>query len=309
MITTVTLNPALDRTVFVKSFEKGGHNRCENSRVDLGGKGINVSRVLHQMGIRQQALCLDRSESGSLLGDMLSELGIENVLCFAPGRIRENLKMYDPCDGTMTEINEQGCPVDGDAAQRFMGIFEEKLNETDVLALCGSIPPGMGEDLYRKMILQAREKKICVVLDAAGEALRLALDAKPDVIKPNRYEMELLSGKKIDSLQAAQALCEEIVRAGVGAVCLSLGEEGALYVDGREAWFSPPFRGEIRGLQGAGDSMTAGLCIARVHHDSPCDTLRRATALAHASIQLSGTQLCTLPMYLDALQNVSVSKL
>ncbi len=309
MITTVTLNPCIDRSIRVNDLVVGGHNRIDYSREDLGGKGINVSVVAHHMGYKTRALCFDYMDSGTFLSDMLFSLGIDASLVPVPGRLRENLKLYDSNQGQMTEINAEGTYVDQSTLSRLMQRIEHLLDQTSVLVLSGSMPPGIKKDLYKEIIELAHQKNVMVVLDAAGEALYQGILAKPDIIKPNRYEMEMLCGHPLNSRAEMLKETAALLEKGVGAVCLSLGDEGALYHTKNGVFFSKGVSLKVKGLQGAGDSLVAGLVIGTMEQKSDEETLRMAVSMAQGSLLREGTQLCTKKEYQELYKKVEVEQI
>ena len=308
MITTVTLNPCIDRSVYVSGLKVGGYNLVSHSRTDLGGKGINVSIVAHALGYDTRALCLDYMDGGTLLSDGLSHLGIPSVLVPAYGRLRENLKLYDAETGDMTEINEPGSPIDQSTMTRILQRFDALLPNTNVLVLSGSVPPGVDTGIYARLIQRAKEAKVYTVLDAAGDLLREGIKAGPDLIKPNRFEMETLCGRTLDSLEIALEEAQKVLDGGVGAVCLSLGDKGALLLNAEERWYSPGATIEVRGMQGAGDSLVAGLCIGHIEGWSSDKTLQTGIALAEGSLMREGTQLCTKQLFDRLVGKVKVER-
>jgi len=308
MITTVTMNPCIDRSVHVRRLDKGSTNRVTRTRTDIGGKGINVSVALRNFRYDSRALCLDLMDSGAYLTDSLTTMGVQPVMVPVPGRLRENLKIYDDESGEMTEINEAGTPVDVSSYKRFMQRFRSVLSDTRILVMSGSIPPGIPEDIYRNMILEAKERNVTTFLDAAGEPLRLGIEAKPDLIKPNRQEMEALTGDRIDSLESACEHAMALVDRGVGCVCLSLGAEGAILANLDGIWYSEGTSIKILGLQGAGDSMVAGFCIGTLEGMDEEELLRTGMTMAQGSLMREGTQLCTQRIYQELRPRMPVVK-
>lgn len=309
MITTVTLNPCVDRSVRVPALCIGGHNRVSTSRTDLGGKGINVSVVAHALGYSTKALCLDYMDSGTFLSDALFSLGLESALVPASGRLRENMKLYDAQSGQMTEINEPGSPVDKSTLTRLLQRFDALLPATSVLVLSGSVPPGVDDGLYAELLTRAKKQGVYTVLDAAGQPLKMGIAAQPDLIKPNRFEMETLCGHPLDTFQEARAQAEALLGEGVGSVCLSLGADGAMLVTQEGVWFSRALPIQVKGVQGAGDSLVAGLCIGRMEGWDGARTLATGVALAQGSLMREGTQLCTRALYEELLPRVPVEKI
>ncbi|MBQ8081954.1 MAG: 1-phosphofructokinase family hexose kinase [Clostridia bacterium] len=309
MITTVTMNPCIDRSIRIPKLNVGGYNRVSRVRTDIGGKGINVSVALHNMRYESRALCLDSMDSGTYLTDTLTSMGIFSVMVPVPGHLRENLKVYDETTGDMTEINEAGTPVDVSSLKRFMQRFQTILSDTNLLVLSGSVPPGVPDDIYRQMIEMAKSRGVITVLDAAGERLRLGIEAGPDLIKPNRFEMETLCGRELTSRQDAIDEAKRLTENGVGAVCLSLGAEGAVYVTQRGIWSSEGLKIDVKGLQGAGDALVAGLCIGRLEGMDPGETLRNGMTMAQGSLTREGTLLCTRMIYDELRPKMPVERL
>ena len=297
MITTVTMNPCIDRSVHLSAFRKGGTNRVQRSRTDIGGKGINVSVQLRSFRQETRALCLDPMDSGTYLTDTLATLGVPVIMVPVNGRLRENLKIYDDEAGDMTEVNEAGNPVDFSSYKRFMQRFESVLANTRILVLSGSIPPGIPTDIYRQMIEKAKAAGVLTVLDADGEPLRLGLEAGPDMIKPNRNEMERLTGHEIPDLDTACAEAMTLVDRGVKNVCLSLGADGAILANRQGIWYSEGVPIKIMGKQGAGDALVAGLCMGKLKGMDYGEMLRTGMVMAQGSLTREGTLLCTQRIY------------
>ena len=308
MITTVTMNPCIDRSVHVRAFRKGATNRVQRSRTDIGGKGINVSVQLHSFRQETRALCLDPMDSGTYLTDSLTSLGVSCIMVPVNGRLRENLKIYDDDAGDMTEVNEAGTPVDFSSFKRFMQRFQTLLPHTDILVLSGSIPPGIPTDVYRQMIEQAKAVNVPTVLDAAGEPLRLGLEAKPDMIKPNRFEMETLMGHPIPDLDAACVDAMALVDQGIGLVCLSLGAQGAILANRMGIWYSEGTKIKVVGEQGAGDSLVAGLCMGKLQGMDYGEMLRTGMVMAQGSLTREGTLLCTQRIFDELKSRMPVVK-
>ena len=177
------------------------------------------------------------------------------------------------------------------------------------LVLDGSVPPGVPDTIYRTMVQLAHERNIPVILDASGELMKKGLEAQPEVIKPNREEAEQLLGRPVRNRQDAVSACREFLDLGVGAVCLSLGKEGAVYCNSEGVWFSPGLDVEVKSLQGAGDSMVAGICIGLLKKYSGEEILRSASAAAHGSILLEGTSLCTADDYRRFMEKIPVVRI
>lgn len=290
MIYTLTLNPAVDKTVIIPNFVPGTVNRIESVRTDIGGKGINVSKCLHRMGCDSTAVAFFGGETGIRAAETLEQSGIRTVKLSVAGEMRTNLKIIDPVLGQNTDINEPGPAITRENMSRLAGKLDTLLTPGDILILSGSIPGGVESTVYRELIFRYHSKKTAVFLDADGEPLRLALGAGPELIKPNREELSRLTGAplqtKTEILNAAQAL----LQCGVGTVLVSLGADGALLVRGDGVFCARGLSVPVHSTVGAGDSMVAAMAYAAQNGLSAADSLRLAVAISAASVMQTGTQ-------------------
>ncbi len=310
-IVTMTLNPCIDRTLTIEGFVYGGLNRVISTRTDVCGKGVNVSRALKNLGIESICLGINYSENGRMLTNALDDAGIAHDFVFAPGEIRTNIKVFEQSTRTMTEINSKGDPVTADIQHALMQKLQDYAHAS-VFILSGSIPPGLPVDIYAQMIRLIRDTnpEATIILDADGEALRLGVAEKPDIIKPNSLELSHLCGEteaeqKPDILSIIDQ-CKHVINSGVKIICVSMGAEGALITDGHRHFFSPVLDIEVKGIQGAGDSMVAG--IAAGITSDVAELLRFAQAAAAASLVREGTLLCTRECFDDMLSRTSIQE-
>lgn len=230
MIYTVTLNPALDKTVEIPSFTTDGVNRITSIRTDPGGKGINVSKVVAALGSTSRALGILGGSTGQMISEALSGL---NMTCdFLPveGNTRINLKVVDPIAHTSTEINEPGVPVDPATLQSLLDHLLKLLRHDDIVVLAGSLPVNAPADTYRVWGDACREKGAKVILDSDGAGMVEGVKAKPFLIKPNSEELSHLMGRALDSQQELTAAARELLQTGVQKVIVSMGSRGMLHV-------------------------------------------------------------------------------
>ncbi|WP_411677263.1 1-phosphofructokinase [Caproicibacter sp.] len=309
MVITVTLNPCIDRTVQVEGFVPGKTNRVSASRCDAAGKGINVSAALKNLGEDTRCLGFNFRESGDFLPRALCEMGLSGELTEVGGTLRTNIKIFDAGAGVMTELNEAGAEVGPDALEEFERTLERNLPKASLLVLDGSAPPGVPQNYYRLLAERAERHGVRTVIDAGGELLLEGIKGSPYLIKPNRDELEEAFGERIASRTDALRAARRVVKLGVGMVCVSLGKEGALLVTEDDAWFSAGADVPVRGLQGAGDSMVAGMSYALVRGMPIPEVLRYGVAAAHGSLVLEGTRMCTRKGFLQMLPLISVEKI
>ena len=293
MITTLTLNPCIDRTVTVDGFAYGGTNHVENFRCDVSGKGINVSIALNNIGEATCCLGFNYKDGGTVLTDFLNGEHISNDFLDVKGQLRTNIKIFDRKSSVMSELNESGNFVDGGCTENLVKKVEEYLPKTSLLVLDGSVPPGVSKDIYKILTDKAREYGVKTVIDAYGELLLEGIKAGPYLIKPNKDELEEAFGEKIASRDDVIRIARKIISRGVTMVCVSMGKSGAMLITADKAYFCAGAEIEVKGVQGAGDSLVAGMCYAIVHGLSCAEMLRYGVAVAHGSLMLEGTQMCT----------------
>ncbi|MFU0832238.1 MAG: Tagatose-6-phosphate kinase [Oscillospiraceae bacterium] len=309
MIITVTLNPCIDRTVQVDGFVLGGTNHVTASRCDVAGKGINVSIALKNLGEDTCCLGFNFCSNGSPLKEMLQSRNIANDFVNVDGSMRTNIKIFDTKTGTMSELNESGCPVGPEPLKRLEEILERYLPKASLLILNGSAPPGVPSNYYRTLAEMAQCHGVRTVIDAYGELLLEGMKAHPCLIKPNRDELAQTFGEEIHSQQDAVLAARRVIAQGADMVCVTLGKEGALLVTKDEAYFSAGADVPVRGVQGAGDSMVAGMSYALVRGIPLAEILRYGVAVAHGSLILEGTQMCSREGFLKMLPLISVEKI
>lgn len=290
MIYTVTLNPALDKTVEIPGMALDTVNRITSMRTDPGGKGINVSKVIAKLGGESCAVGILGGESGRTLLAALEREGLRTHFRFVEGQTRTNLKIIDRALHTNTDINEPGLtvsPADLDALLRdLLGM----VREGDIVVLAGSLPQGAPQDTYRVWTAACREKGARVCLDADGVLLAEGLKAAPYLIKPNEDELSRLVGHRLTDTDELIAEGRRLLKGGVTRVVISLGEHGALYLRGNEVLYAEGLSVPVGSTVGAGDSVVAALAYADSLGMSDEDAVRLSTATGAANVICSGTQ-------------------
>ena len=305
MIYTVTLNPSLDYVMQVNNLQFGLTNRSANEALYVGGKGINVSMVLKQLGQPTTVLGFIAGFTGDAIQNELERQAIPTQLvALQQGLSRINVKLKGQQE---TEINGCGPTVEEKDFLQLLGGLNE-LNEQDVLILSGSIPAGLAPDCYVRMMQIAMAKGARVVVDTAGENLRQCLPFHPFLIKPNRQEVEELLSLSIDpndNSQLANA-ARQLQQAGAKNVLISLGGDGAFLLDEHgNTHRMAAAKGTPLNTVGAGDSMIAGFVTAIVRGDDYATALRLATACGGAtSFSQDLADAKTIQQVLDTLPKV-----
>lgn len=256
MIYTVTFNPSLDYIVSVNDFQLGKTNRTVYEQMLPGGKGINVSTVLHNLGIETTALGFTAGFTGKEIQRKVKKIGFHSdFISLTKGFSRINVKMQD-VDGT--EINGMGPFIDREAVEVLMEKLK-LLKEGDILVLAGSIPESMPDFIYRDILAELAGKGILFVVDATKELLLNVLEYKPFLIKPNHHELGDIFGAELATRESVVDYAKKLQERGARNVLVSMAGEGAVLVDEKEEVFMLPApSGKLINAVGAGDSMVAG---------------------------------------------------
>jgi len=309
MIITVTPNPAVDQTVFVDALHVGDVNRFREWHLDPAGKGINVSRVAHRLGWPTMAFGFLAGEVGQIIERALTDERVQFHFVPVPGQTRINVTVVDRGRGTATSFYGPGPAVDGETLATLTDLLHFWLQTGRVLVLAGSLPEGVSTDYYASLIRSAQGEGTICILDANGEALRLGVEAKPYLIKPNVTEAEHLLGRRLPDLAAVIEGAREVVSRGVSVVVVSMGKDGAVCVDREHVWHARPPQVPLRSTVGSGDSLVAGLAVALARGESLDKGLRIGTAAGAATAMTPGTALGTAADIAELLPQVEIKQL
>lgn len=284
MILTVTPNPSLDRTELIEDFRRGEVLRATRTRLDPGGKGVNVSRALAAAGTPTVAVLPAGGAAGERLAELLAPEGVPVVCVPVAGSTRSNIAIVEP-DGTTTKINEPGPEL----SERELTALEYRISalalSAEWVVFSGSLPPGVPIDFYARVIRGLGDTRIAV--DTSGPALAAACIARTDLIKPNLEELTELAGRPLTSLDEIVDCCADLP---VATVLVSLGADGALLVQHGKAWHATGPAVEVRSTVGAGDAMLAGFLHAGAKGP---DALITAVAYGTAAVALEGSRMPT----------------
>jgi 1-phosphofructokinase len=300
MIYTLTLNPSIDYFVTVDELNLGKTNRMEHDSKVPGGKGINVSRVLTSLGIKNKALGFLGGFTGQFILDELKKEQIDSDFVQVDGDTRINIKLRG---NEETEINGIG-PVIESEALTILNRQLDVLNEEDILVLAGSIPPSMPGDFYEQIIKQAESKGIRIVVDTTKEKLLNILKYKPFLIKPNHHELGELFGISIESREDAIPYGKKLLEMGAQNVIVSMGGKGTLYFFGEEAYFAPVPHGELVNSVGAGDSVVAGFVAAFHETGDLLNSFKFGAAAGSATAYSTG--FCTKETINELLDEIEI---
>ncbi len=292
MIISVSLNPAIDRTVVLDSLVAGDTNRVRQSRTDPGGKGINVARVLRELKAPCLVVGFVAGTLGKFLEHTLEELGIAYDFTHIRGQTRTNTTIVDVQHGTHTILSEPGPESSFRHLVQVQNKLREYVHPGDWVVFAGSLPPPLEADTYARLIRLAKELGAHTVVDADGPALAQSLRAQPHIVKQNRPELQRLVGRELVGMEALAVGAEEARSRGASTAVITNGGEGtvALAPDGR--WFAVPPSVKVVSAVGAGDAFVAGMVLELSRGNSLPEALRLGTAAATASVITPGTELC-----------------
>ena len=308
MITAVSLNPSIDRTLTVENFTAGGLNRVLSKSDVAAGKGINVALTVSGLGLDCECIGFMYRDSAALFEKRLMMNSTAYDFIWCEGSARTNVKVFDRNAGVVTELNESGMPVDDALLAKIVDLAVTHAEDSDFLILSGSLPPGCPADYYATLIDAVEGLGCRCVLDADGERLVYGLEARPFMIKPNRYELETMTESKLNTLGDIHDAALRYIDMGVEIVAVSLGADGALIVSADEALYAPRMNIEVKSTVGAGDSMIAGLVAGFMGDDSLEDCFRKGVASATARCMTEGYKAVDRTVYRALLDMVRIER-
>lgn len=306
MVITVTLNPALDKTLTIDNFNLGTVNRAGSIRYDIGGKGINVSKVLKNFNIDSVCTGFLGGVWENYFQDELKIRKIDTSFVHIDGSTRTNTKVVDPVNKVYTDINEAGPEISNEELAYFLEKFKALCSKDDIVVLSGGVSSSIPIDIYGKLIKAARQKGAVTVLDADGELLRHGLKEKPDIIKPNIHELQKLMDFQKEDEETVISAAKQLIEIGIKKVLVSLGEKGAIYVTKAGVKSCEGLKVNVKSTVGAGDSMVAALVYSLINNLSDEETLAFANACGAASVETEGTEACSLDEVNNLLQKVKI---
>lgn len=293
MIYTITLNPGVDRTLTVPELRENAVLRATASRLDWGGKGFNVTRGLHALGVPSLALGFVGGYTGHMLTDGLHTLGIATDFITIPGETRTNTVIAEAGSDRYLKVNEAGPSVPPAALDALADQVRRLVTPRSYWAICGSLPPGVPSGYYAELVALIQGAGAYACLDASDAAMQLGCAAAPFLIKPNAEEAQELTGIAIDGLPAAQRAAACFLAQGVKRVALSLGAEGLLLATEDRLIHARPPQVAARTPVGVGDALLAGLLDA-LARGLPLDEVARwGVAAGTAAAMLEGVDVGT----------------
>ncbi len=286
-IVCVSANPAVDRRVYVDALIPGEVNRARCALAMPGGKAAHVAMAARSLGLDTNWIGFLGGAIGEQVEAELRKLAIEVNPTRTAAATRVNLEVIES-SGRITEVLEPGGPIARDEEAELLRLFTQNLGgdwKGALVVLSGSLPPDLSADFYAALIDIARKAGSGVFLDTNGDALKAAIAAKPNFVKPNRKEVEVLLGESLPDLQAVVAAALELISLGAESAAITLGAEGLVWLASKDgpAWFAQPPRLKAISTVGCGDTTLAGFAYAALQGLSGEEALRFATACGAAN--------------------------
>lgn len=308
-ILTLTVNPAVDRIVTVDRLVFEDRAYIESTTEAAGGRGINASRVLNSFGAKTTAITTAGREVGRIFEEQLKSDTFEKEIVRIRSNIRINLTISDR-QGLTVKLNERGPTLTRMEQNRLVKAVEKLLPQSSWLMLCGSLPPGVDDSLYTKLIELATKHKVNTLLDTDGDPLLHGVEAKPTIVKPNQSEAErILNTAMITRSQQIDAV-QRIKEMGAQSVVLSLGSRGVIASTSTEGVLevTPPHVQALSPI-GAGDAMSAALVWALSRGESFGEALRWGVAAGTASAKLPGITLASLDQTKEIYPRTQITRI
>ncbi|HME09144.1 MAG TPA: 1-phosphofructokinase family hexose kinase [Bryobacteraceae bacterium] len=305
MILTLTINPAIDRSILVDRLVFEDRAYILSQDYGGGGRGIIASRVLQSFGVTTKAVTTSGGKNGQLFEKLLGKAGFPFEVVRIANEIRTNLTITDK-QGLTAKLNEVGPELTGQEAAAVMEAVVRQLPDAEWLMLCGSLPPGVPKHFYNELIQAARKHKVQTLLDADGEDLRHGVEAKPTVVSPNQQEAERLLNRALITRAHFREAVTRIRELGAESVLLSLGSRGVVAVNENQMVEAVPPRIDVLSPIGAGDTLAAAFLWAFSRKKDFPDAVRWGVAAGTASAALPGMEFATLEQTKEMYRQVEL---
>ena len=306
-VATITLNAAYDLVGRLKHIELGEVNTVETLGLFPAGKGINVAKVLKDLGVDVTVGgFLGEDNQGDFVA-LFDKLGLQDKFQRVPGRTRINVKITET-EADVTDLNFLGYEISDSAWQQFVADSLAYCQSFDIVAVCGSLPRGVTPDLFADWLKQLHQAGIKVVLDSSNAALTAGLSARPWLVKPNHRELEAWMGYTLNSLEEIVSAAKKLKAQGIANVIMSMGAQGSVWLsDEAVIQAQPPKCENVVSTVGAGDSMVAGLIYGLLNGLPQKDTLAFASAVSAFAVSQSNVGISDRTLLEPILNNVNIT--
>ncbi|MFC1984445.1 1-phosphofructokinase [Chloroflexota bacterium] len=292
MINTITLNPSLDEHITVNGLMVDEANRWARLKRYAGGKGIDVSRAIHEMGGVTTAYGFIGGPEGRALEIFLDEKGVQFSFTPIKQETRTNFIITDSKTSKQTRIDAPGPRISQKELERFTRKINNIYPRPDLMVVGGSLPRGIPDNIYYNIVMEARRHRVRTILDAEGPWLTEGIQAKPYLIKPNIHEAEELLERELSTEDTIIEAALEIVGKGVEVAVISRGRDGIIAASKKSIVKAIPPPVKVRSAVGAGDCTVAGLALKLAYNEPLIEACRLAVAMGTAAVLTQGTELC-----------------
>ncbi|MGE7624955.1 1-phosphofructokinase [Viridibacillus sp. NPDC096237] len=309
MITTITLNAAIDQVYEVESLVVGSTNRVSTIIQEAGGKGINVAKVLQLSGANVKVGGFAGGINGGRICKLLLRKSIPNELIQVEGESRVCLTLLDSKNGKVTELLESGPEITTQEWQSMLKWVEQQSKSVKWFALSGSLPKGLSTTAYAEIIEIINKNGAKAILDSSGEALRNGIKAKPFAIKPNEFEIATILGKTTVNETDLLDIGKRFVDDGIEHACFSLGEKGAIFVNQNSYFKVDAPKVEVVNTVGSGDAFVGGLLYGLANGEEPLVAYKRALACGSVNAMYSKIGFIDLKQVEELMKQITIIKL
>jgi 1-phosphofructokinase family hexose kinase len=308
VILSITLNPSVDRSVFIEGLKVHDTNRVVRTETDAGGKGINLSRIVREMGAETRAAAFLGGGPGAFVESVLKTEGVPLSAIWVSSETRLNVSVEDGSGMPPTTFNERGPEISAVNLKAMLALCSELAPRARWACLGGSIPPGVPVSIYADLTEMFQSAGCLVVVDADGEAMKLALEAKPDLVKPNQDEAARLVGSPIDSLDQALDVAAQLGQLGVSYAMVSMGATGAVLVTENDRWIGHAPQMAARSTIGSGDSLIGGFLASLTLGRTVEESFQWGLACGSATATTSGSEIGRCPVIQDLFGQVRIER-
>ncbi len=307
MIITVTLNPAIDKTAMVETMIPNGLNRLSNVMIDVGGKGINVSKAIKELNGESICTGFIAGSNGEWIKSELDRMGLKHSFVEVFGNTRMNLKVLDK-EMNLTELNETGNAISQDDLERFKEKLMDMTSSGDMVVFAGSVPQGVPTTIYQDLTKLLKEKGVKVILDADGDLFTRGIEAGPNLIKPNKYELCKYFGlsEDVDEIELIDN-AKKLLYKGIETVVISLGSKGAIFITDDEIARVPGLNIIPHSAVGAGDSMVGALAYGISQDKELIPLIKLAVATSAGAVMTKGTKPPHISMVEMLMKEVEIN--
>lgn len=304
-IYTISLNSSIDFTFYLKDIVFEDVNRIEKIRVDPGGKGMNISRMLKKLGENSISITFIGKNNGKFYKDLLEKEKINFIPIKISGELRNIYNFIS--QKKVLRFNEKGPEIKKEELKKLWNIILNlDFKKNDFVVMSGSIPPKIKENIYAEIIRRVKKYNVYTVVDADGEVLREAIKEKPFIIKPNIKELERCLNEKIENLGKLKEICNSLIKSGISIILVTLGKNGAILFSKEKIIYSRPPEINFKSSIGCGDAFLSGFLYKFKRGESYQECLKFAVATGTAKAEEEGTKMPSLSKVKKILPYVKI---